>query len=233
MEPNSNYNIEIQAVNAVGTSAKSLSLAIRTPPNSRPDAPEAPIVTLTGDDLHVKWEAPWNGNIAITSYSVLFQDKTGATRTYSGCPDGLQTECKFAFSPFQNQYNFAGGDSIVAKVTATNNLGTSQSAMSKAVVLPRSEDIAPEITFEDVTGDSMSLSFKGNEGIDTYTINVYKRDPVTGEFVLDQVVTKTVGEDERRRLMGRQLAMAYTCPTSTAPGAVTQQIAALEPNTEY
>lgn len=121
----------------------------------------------------------------------------------------------------------------MAKVTATNNLGTSQSAMSKAIVLPKSEDIAPEIVFEDVTGDSMSLSFKGNEGIETYTINVYKRDPVTGELVLDQVVTKTVGEDERRRLMGRQLAMAYTCPTSTAPGAVTQEIAALEPNTEY
>lgn len=118
----------------------------------------------------------------------------------------------------------------MAKVTATNNLGTSQSAMSKAIVLPRSEDIAPEITFEDVTGDSMSLNFKGNEGIDTYTINVYKRDPNTGEFVLDQVVTKTVGEDERRRLMGRQLAMPYTCPTT---GAVTQEITALEPNTEY
>lgn len=131
------------------------------------------------------------------------------------------TECKFEFESFQNRFSFTGGDSIVAKVSATNALGTSESDSSKALVLPKTEDIAPAITFEDVTGDSMSLSFKGNEGIDEYTINVYKRDPVTGEIVLDQVITKKVGEESARRLSGRQLATNFACPSSKAPDAVT------------
>lgn len=118
-------------------------------------------------------------------------------------------------------------------VSATNNLGTSDSDSSKALVLPKSEDIAPKMTFEDVTADSMSINFEGNEGIDEYTINVYKRDPVTGDIVLDQVITKRVGEEDRRRLSARQLATDYACPTSSSDGVVSTEVAALEPNTEY
>jgi hypothetical protein len=225
--------IEVQAINAVGTSAKSLSLAVRTPPNSRPEAPAAPVVAMSGDDLQVKWEAPWNGNSRITKYAVEFQSKTGSWTSYSGCPNGVKTMCTFAFESFKNRFDIAGGDSIVAKVTATNALGSSESDQSKALELPKSEDIAPAITFEDVTGDSMSIAFEGNEGIDEYTINVYKRDPVTGDIVLDQVITKKRDEEARRRLSGRQLATSFACPTSSAPNVVSTAIPALEPNTEY
>lgn len=118
-------------------------------------------------------------------------------------------------------------------MSATNNLGTSESDPSLALVLPKSEDIASKIIFEDVTGDSMSLAFEPNEGIDEYTINVYKRDPVTGDIVLDQVITKKVSQEDRRRLSGRQLATEFACPTSASPDVVSTAVAALEPNTEY
>lgn len=70
-----------------------------------------------------------------------------------------------------------------------NALGVKDpSANSKAIVLPKAEEIAPVIVVEDVTGDSLSLSFDANSGISEYFINVDKYDDASGDFVFDQRV---------------------------------------------
>lgn len=156
--------------------------------------------------------------------------------SYFQCPDSTSNSCEFDFETLRNQFSFEGGDQIVAQVAASNALGMSDPSFdSIAIVLPRSEDIASEVTFEDITGDSLVINFEPNEGISEYYINVERWDEATQSWVADQRIKKTVDQEtsSRRRLMGRQLAQTFSCPSRASADTVSQEVATLEPGTRY
>lgn len=235
LQPNKQYRMDVAAENSVGKGPNSLPFTIRTPPNAAPDMNDAPVVKLSGSSLKVTWNEPWNGNSPITAYHVRFSSKNGQYLQYNRCADGLALHCEFDFEPFRNQFELGGGDMIVAHISATNAIGKSElSEDSEAIELPRSEDIAPEITFEDVTGDSLSINFKANPGISEYYINVDKFNPATGKFEFDKRIKKTVDEEPARRMLsGRRLAEEYSCPSSSAPDSVSESIEGLEAGATY
>lgn len=56
-------------------------------------------------------------------------------------------------------------------------------------MLPQADEIAADIVFEDITADSLSISFSANPGITQYTTDVYSVDE-DGELTLvDQIIT--------------------------------------------
>jgi hypothetical protein len=236
LNPSQTYIVTVWFKSRAGDSAEPLGFTIRTLANAKPDVPEAPTVKLVGSNLRVSWAEPWNGNMPISNYHVKFQNKGGQFLSYFQCPDSTSNSCEFNFETLRNQFSFTGGDQIVAHVAASNTLGQSNPSLeSVAIVLPRKADIASEITFEDVTGDSLAINFKPNEGISEYYINVERWDEATQSWVADQRIKKTVDEQtsSRRRLMGRQLADTFSCPSKASADTVSQEVAALEPGTRY
>lgn len=170
------YNIQVSAVNSVGVGMRSQSLQVRTAPKAAPDTPEAPTLRTTGTNIIVSWEEPWNGGSQITGYQVQFKSQSvGQWAPYFECQPGANTMCSFKFDDFIDSLNLQGGDSVVAKVSASNVYGPSMmSQQSNAYILP--ETVAPIIAIEDVQEDSMTVSFEAIDGIQYYYINVYEKD---------------------------------------------------------
>ena len=66
------YQIQIQATNSVGDSPWSAS-ATGTPTPQKPDAPDAPTLTVKNESLDVSWTAPADNGATITDYNVQYR----------------------------------------------------------------------------------------------------------------------------------------------------------------
>ena len=66
------YQIQIQATNSVGDSPWSAS-ATGTPTPQKPDAPDAPTLTVKNESIEVSWTAPAENGASITDYDVQYR----------------------------------------------------------------------------------------------------------------------------------------------------------------
>ena len=74
------YDVQVEATNARGMSAWSVSRTGMTP-NQGPDAPAAPTLTGAVGSLGVSWVAPYNGGSPITGYGVRYKKSSDSTWT--------------------------------------------------------------------------------------------------------------------------------------------------------
>jgi hypothetical protein len=78
-----------------------------------PSRPAAPTTLISGNNVIINWGAPFDGNSAITNYSVSIQRLNGYTY-YTGCT-GTATSCTVPISTLQAApYNLANGSSVYA-----------------------------------------------------------------------------------------------------------------------
>lgn len=97
LNPDTTYNMQVQAINLIGSGQKTGAIAVKTLPLTAPTAPNAPFLDVLGNQLYVDWEEPYDGGSTITNYNVMFQSQGGQWTPYSRCQPGASTSCSFNF----------------------------------------------------------------------------------------------------------------------------------------
>jgi hypothetical protein len=97
-----------------------------------PDRPDAPVITLVGDNVVMSWTAPYDQGSAITAFRVYFQRQDGDWNVDFTFCDGADPTilaamtCEVPSDTFVSaEYNLAWGDDLYARVEAVNIYGTS------------------------------------------------------------------------------------------------------------
>eukprot|EP00347_Sterkiella_histriomuscorum_P017133 403350540 len=145
--PGSSYLYQIRATNDYGQqSLWSESTATATVANAKPSAPTAPAITQDGINVVIKWALPTTNHATITSYRIKIQPRDTLTNTLSTtyienatlCDGSLSTvyasrQCIIPMSSLLGfPYYLKLGDPIIAKVTASNVRGESDSSPENA-----------------------------------------------------------------------------------------------------
>jgi hypothetical protein len=126
------YRFKIQAHNAIGFSADSLPLAIIAA--TIPDVPASPTTAVSGDNILITWDAPYNGGSTVTGYVIKLRtvDEVTFIEDTVHC-DGVNKltiintrSCQVPISVLiVEPYNLPWGSSIYANVKAFNIIGES------------------------------------------------------------------------------------------------------------
>ena len=137
------YSFKVQARNDVGYGEQSSVLTVLAA--SKPDRPDAPTTSWTRDVVTVSWNEPETNGGPILSYSISVRDST--TLSYSteltNC-DGSNADiitnksCDIPVSVLiSSPFNLAWGDDVYAKISATNEKGSSSqsSAGNGAIII--------------------------------------------------------------------------------------------------
>lgn len=128
---NTVYAFKIEARNIVGFGAASTSVSIRAA--AVPDTPPTPLTTINADNVDITWTAPFNGGSPITAYTISVRqvDTTTFTIDITNC-NGSNADivsasaCSIPISTLiAAPYSLNWGDSVYAKVVATNVVGDS------------------------------------------------------------------------------------------------------------
>ena len=96
---------------------------------SAPEAPNPPNTSTLGLDVKIDWSAPTNNGSPIQNYTVTVMNATGAYVQVTGCNGTLSTnventQCTVLMSTLRDELGLAYGANILAKVKATNQIGT-------------------------------------------------------------------------------------------------------------
>jgi hypothetical protein len=122
-----------------------------------PSVPAAPTTVISGTNVIINWVAPANGGSAITAYTVAIGQSNGTTFTaYAGCT-GTAVSCTVPISDLQAvTYSLANGASVLAKVLATNALGSSAfSTPGNGAVLPTEPSVPAAPTTTNISSTSV------------------------------------------------------------------------------
>ena len=150
------YKFKIQARNLIGLSEFSSEIAIRA--IQIPDVPTAPESTINSVNTVVSWTAPYNGGHTISSYTILLlaSDGTMFVEDKNLC-DGTdptvvsQQMCTIPSVGFTSStlLSLNWGSTIVAKVIATNERGSSDAGPSGGTaVIVTNPDPPTDVTTE-------------------------------------------------------------------------------------
>jgi hypothetical protein len=131
-----NYRFKVQARNTVGYSDFSEEFTIRAAEIPTYPSSVATTLDIVNEMIDVSWSAPYNGGSEILSYTIVLIERDGSTYYETAECDGTdatiistQTCSVSVYTFIDNPYNLQWGDSIYAKVTATNIVGTSDSSL--------------------------------------------------------------------------------------------------------
>jgi len=125
------YTFRVEARNSVGFSAESAVLAILAA--QIPDQPQAPVTSVSGSSVLIKWAIPYDGSSMITGYliSILQSDGVTYSEDTADC-NGLVSSvilslsCSVPISTLKAlPYSLPWGSSVQSKVSAINIVGTS------------------------------------------------------------------------------------------------------------
>jgi hypothetical protein len=131
---------------------------------------------ISATNTVINWHAAYNGGSLITSYTVAFRQSDGVTFTPAiAVCDGsdstviAQTECTVDSSHFTGTpFNLNWGESIAAKVTATNWRGDSlQSIESNSVQILRAPDSPISLVNEALLTTGSTIGFSWTEATQT------------------------------------------------------------------
>ena len=160
------YQVQIQATNSVGDSPWSAS-GTGTPTPQKPDAPDAPTLTVKNQSLGVSWTAPADNGANITDYDVQYRACTAtngdtAVLTCATNPTwgswkshthtGIGTTATIGSLTNETAYQ--------VQVQATNSVGDSpwSQESAKAAPTPQKPD-APDAPTVTVSNQSLDLSW--------------------------------------------------------------------------
>lgn len=136
----STFQFKVEARNIIGYSPASAVISILCATN--PVAPNAPTTVISGAQVTIDWNAPYNSGSPITSYQVLIKQKNGVFSESTAVCNGNEatnfanTECKFLISLLlPPPYSLLVGDSITAKIRATNVVGFTDSTEGNGAIV--------------------------------------------------------------------------------------------------
>lgn len=129
--PGQTFSYKVLATNAFGDGPLTSS-PVTIIATTVPSAPAAPTTTDTGSDILVTWSYPSSdGGSSVTSYTIYLQesDSTWATEPTS-CNGSDSTilgnmYCNIPYTTLQTSFGLSTGDTVYAKVVATNIVGSS------------------------------------------------------------------------------------------------------------
>ena len=97
-----------------------------------PDKPAAPVTSISGSNVLIKWDSPDDGSTQITSYLITIRQSDGSYTEDSTNCNGTQSAIRTSLSclvPISSliiqPYNIVWGSQIWAKVVAINIKGSS------------------------------------------------------------------------------------------------------------
>lgn len=141
---------------------------------TNPDKPDAPTTTIVGDNILIDWTAPNDNGLPITFYTVYIQKADPAFYSLDlvNC-DGASsavmqaTQCSIPITDLMSTpFDLQWGDSVWAKVVATNDYGTSIESYAGNGALLLTKPDAPINLAEDAslrTADSITITWE--EGV--------------------------------------------------------------------
>lgn len=138
-----------------------------------PEQPDAPILTNSGQDIVISWVAPDDNGHAITSYTILLQHSDGSSYSEDlvNC-DGTDSTivsaaaCTVPLSILTAApYNLVAGDSIHAKIIASNIKGASiESDTGSGALIITVPDAPININEDEVERTSSTLGISWSIG---------------------------------------------------------------------
>jgi len=128
------YAFKVEARNVKGFSSESISFSIRAA--AIPDTPSAPTTTVNGNNVDITWTEPGTGGSPITAYEITIRQSDGTTFTVdsTNCDGSGSTIlnarlCSVPITTLMaSPYSLNWGDSVYAKVKATNIVGDSSTS---------------------------------------------------------------------------------------------------------
>lgn len=183
LAPETDYTVQVKAVNAKGAGSAAISAVVRTPEvapeQTVPDAPAKPAAELVGtNSVSVTWVAPADGHAPITGYSVALLGADGATISTQNSDANARNIVFAGLKP---------GMSYTAVVKAVNSVGTSASSpASDAVAVPAQKPGTLAVpTLKSATEHSLELSWlppasDGGSAVTGYRVTVLAADVQEG-----------------------------------------------------
>jgi hypothetical protein len=131
LAPGAVYTFQVEARNSVGYSLPSSTVSILCA--QPPDQPEAPVTQEMTSNIIITWNLPWDGGSEILSYIIVIQHKDGTSYSEDtvNCNGSeaqkiaMRTCTLTSLSLTEAPYMLEWGDSVYAKVLATNVKGSS------------------------------------------------------------------------------------------------------------
>jgi hypothetical protein len=122
------YQFKVRARNVYGFSVFSSTISVLTA--QPPAQPISPTTVWSPDNVIISWTSPDNGGSPITGYTVTIRQADGSTFTsdLTNCDMSASTAttCSVPVSSLRSSpYSLQWGDSVYAKVFATNIYGNS------------------------------------------------------------------------------------------------------------
>jgi len=165
------YAFKVEARNVVGFSAESSSVSIRAA--AIPSTPAAPTTTRNGNNVDIAWTAPSNGGSAITAYTITIRQSDGSTFSIdsTNC-DGSDATIRDAASCsvpitalMAAPYSLNWGDSVYAKVKATNVVGDSaESSAGNGATLLTNPDAPVSLAEDTVATTATNIAMTWSAG---------------------------------------------------------------------
>ncbi len=120
----SDYQVQVQAVNSVGDSAWSASTEA-TPTAQKPDAPAAPTLTVANQSLGVSWTAPADNGASISDYDVRYRACTATPKTCTSSPTwgSWSSHSHTGTGTTATIGSLTNGTAYQVQVQATNSVG--------------------------------------------------------------------------------------------------------------
>jgi hypothetical protein len=162
------YAFKVEARNLVGHSVESSSISIRAA--GVPYTPAAPTTTQNGVNVDIAWTAPFDGGSALTTYTITIRQSDGSTFTVdsTNCDgsDVSATTCSVPIATLMAApYSLNWGDSVYAKVKATNAVGdSSESTVGNGATLLAYPDAPVSLANDAATTSSTTIGLTWSAG---------------------------------------------------------------------
>jgi subtilisin family serine protease len=169
------YSVSLVATNAIGTSGASTPVSIA--PGTAPATPGAPTAVAGDMSVTVSWNAPSNGGLAVTGYTV------------TSTPAGLS--CNTTGATTCDVEGLANGTSYTFTVVASNAAGASAASPASVAVVPAATwTVSPTITRTAAGNKKVTVSWSAAQLSSGVPLRYVVKD-ATGQVVC------TAGSDER------------------------------------
>lgn len=171
-----------------------------------PDKPAAPVTSISGSNVLIKWDSPDDGSTQITSYLITIRQSDGSYTEDSTNCNGTQSAIRTSLSclvPISSliiqPYNIVWGSQIWAKVVAINIKGSSATsdAGTGAIILtnpdaPLALANVAAITLATQIGLTWNIGLKdGGSPVIDYQVSFIDPNVGTGYAILQSGITTT------------------------------------------
>lgn len=168
--------VRVYATNQVGTSDPSSVNGEGTAVIwEKPDAPTNVQTTNINADVKITWTAPSDdGSEAIDTYTVFVKDSVNSPTEV--CSGVTLTECTVPLATLKTTLSLTQGDKVLATVTATNAVGTSDPSNEGGDAEIQNVPATPTSLTSTNNGSNIDLAWTpgddGNENVNSFEVYI-------------------------------------------------------------